>query len=129
MGKRLLFKHSSFFPSSLQGLNDIITAQDFNELPPSDILNAGDMQVSSSQCDGGATSNFLPAMQYDTVVDGFIPENPEDAYKLNVMKNTRIDAVLQVNSMLDTVDEIAKQVGMKCIGCPLLLFHCVRFGF
>ncbi len=75
----------------LEGLNDIILAEDFDELAPSDVQNAEDWE-------------------YDTVVDGFIPENPQDAYNLNVMKTVRLKAVDQVNAMTETIDEVARQV-------------------
>ncbi len=53
-----------------QSINKIITAVDYDDLPPSDIRDALDLQ-------------------YDTDIDGDIPIDPSEAFKQNALKLTR----------------------------------------
>ena len=74
-----------------QSLNNILYSNDPDEIPLTDIEAAAD----------------LP---YDTDIpedDADIPEDPNEAFKQNAMKITRLEAVKQVKSMVNLVDDIA----------------------
>ena len=75
-----------------QSLNNILYSNDPDEIPLTDIEAAAD----------------LP---YDTDIpedDADIPEDPNEAFKQNAMKITRLEAVKQVKSMVNLVEDLAQ---------------------
>ena len=82
-----------------QSLNNVLYSNDPNEIPLTDIEAAAD----------------LP---YDTDIpedDADIPEDPNEAFKQNAMKITRLEAVKQVKSMVQLVEDLAQTTLMRMV--------------
>lgn len=73
-----------------------MVADDLNSLPPSDLENAINMD-------------------YDTKIDGDIPDSADQALRENVLRLTKIEAVDQINDMLDIVDQVGRQVVINSV--------------
>ena len=57
-------------------------------------------------------------MPYDTDIpedDADIPEDPNEAFKQNAMKITRLEAVKQVKSMANLVEDLAQTTLMRMV--------------
>lgn len=82
--------------SIVTNLNSIVYASDLKDIPPSDVENALDMPYDTDIGEGDA--------------GGEIPADPEKAMRLNVMKLTKINAVNQINKMINMVDDLGLTV-------------------
>jgi len=75
----------------LSSLNNVLYSNDPDEIPLTDLQAAADLPYDTDIPDG----------------DADIPQDPVEAFKQNAMKVTRIEAVAQVKSMVNLVDDIA----------------------
>ena len=75
------------------GLNSILYSNDPKEIPLTDFEAAADMPYDTDIPEGD---------------DADIPEDPDEAFRKNAMKLTRIRAVEQVKKMVSLIDDVAE---------------------
>ena len=77
---------------SIQSLNNILYSNDPDEIPLTDIEAAADLPYDTD----------IPEDNAD------IPDDPNEAFRQNAMKVTRLEAVKQVKSMVNLVEDLAQ---------------------
>ena len=76
----------------MQSLNNILYSNDPNEIPLTDLEAAADLPYDTD----------IPEDNAD------IPDDPQDAFIQNAMKVTRLEAVKQVKSMVNLVEDLGQ---------------------
>ena len=91
----------------LQSLNNVLYSNDPKEIPLTDIDAAASLPYDTDIPEGNVCVKEILIISFTCLENADIPDDPAVAFEQNAMKITRINAVAQVKSMVDLVDEIA----------------------